>query len=307
MISDINLSLDGIIYYMVDNVNITSISEYLEGMSINIYDWTLVFAVAFLLLELLNDVVTKRFSQNRFVETLSSLGTQIPYYFSEFFVFSLAVFTYFTIYEYITWKIPSTIEMFLVVLILADLTYYVEHYLLHKIRVLWTVHSVHHSSHMMNTATAFRFSIFDPLASFIFHIPLLLMGFNPMFIFAAEILVLAYQFWLHNEMIGKLGPFEWLFNTPSHHRVHHATNRKYIDKNFGGILIIWDRIFGTFQKEEELPKYGIYPQIKTVNPIKVQFSEFAHLFRDLASSKSLSDVIGYLFKAPGWESSNKKK
>ncbi|WP_370279517.1 sterol desaturase family protein [Pontibacterium sp.] len=106
-------------------------------------------------------------------------------------------------------------------------------------------------------------------------------------------------------MIGKLGPLEWIFNTPSHHRVHHGSDKKYIDKNFGGILIIWDRIFGTFQKEEELPNYGLTTPMTSKNPITVQFYEFPRLYKDLLKARSMSEFAGYLFKPPGWQPKNR--
>jgi sterol desaturase/sphingolipid hydroxylase (fatty acid hydroxylase superfamily) len=275
--------------------------EYIEFMSFNIYDWVLVFAGLFLSLEILNDAVTRRFSSSRMMETLASALTQVPYYFSEIFIFGSAVYLYFTIYEFIPWKIPVNGYSALLVLLLADLTYYIEHYAIHRIRLFWLAHSVHHSSGVYNTATAFRFSLFDPMVSVLFHLPLLLMGFNPILIFAAEVLIQAYQFWIHNEMIGKLGPLEWFLNTPSHHRVHHGSDSKYIDKNFAGILIVWDRIFGTFQKEEELPTYGLTTQMVSKNPITVQFYEFPRLYEDLKRAKNVSTFINYLIKPPGWQ------
>lgn len=274
--------------------------EYVEYMSFSIYDWTLVFAILFISLELLNEALTRRFNGQRFLETLSSMFTQVPYYLTEGLVFAGAVYLYFTIYEYIPWQIPVNGYSAVLVLILADLTYYIEHYAIHRIRLFWLAHSVHHSSGVYNTATAFRFSLFDPVVSVLFHLPLVLMGFNPILIFAAEVLVQAYQFWIHNEMIGKLGPLEWFLNTPSHHRVHHGSDAKYIDKNFGGILIIWDRIFGTFQKEEELPNYGLTTPMTSKNPITVQFYEFPRLYQDLVKADSAAVFFKYLIKPPGW-------
>lgn len=275
--------------------------EYIEFMSFNIYDWVLVFAVLFLTLELLNELITRRFTGERFLETLSSLFTQVPYYLLEFTVFGGAVYLYFSIYELIPWKIPVNGYSALLVLLLADLTYYIEHYAIHRIRLFWLAHSVHHSSGVYNTATAFRFSLFDPMVSILFHLPLVLMGFNPILIFAAEILVQAYQFWIHNEMIGKLGPLEWFLNTPSHHRVHHGSDKQYIDKNFGGILIVWDRLFGTFQKEESLPTYGLTTPMTSKNPITVQFYEFPRLYKDLVKARTRSEFFSYLLKPPGWQ------
>lgn len=278
-----------------------SLTDYLQQMSIDVYDWTLVFALLFITIELLDEGVSRRMSGERFLETLSSLFTQVPYYFTEVIVFSAAVYSYFTIHAYIPWKMPDTGATFLLVLVMADFVYYVEHFCMHKVRLFWLAHSVHHSSKVFNTATAFRFSIFDPVISATFHLPLLLLGFNPIYIFAAEILIQAYQFWIHNEMIGKLGPVEWVFNTPSHHRVHHGSNAQYIDKNFGGILIVWDRLFGTFAREEKLPKYGIGVTLPSKNPLTVQFFEFMNLFRDLRGAKGLRQSLGYIFLTPGWK------
>lgn len=292
--------MESFIYYLLPAQEVTSVIDFFEQFSISVYDWILVFAVAFLMLELLNDTFTKRFTTGRFLETLSSLITQIPFYFSEVIVFSLAVYGYFTLYEFIPWKMPVTFEMFFVVLFLADFTYYVEHFLLHKVRLLWLAHSVHHSSSMMNTATAFRFSLFDPVVSAVFHLPLLLLGFHPIFIFAAEILVQAYQFWIHNEIIGKLGVLEKVLNTPSHHRVHHGSDKQYLDKNFGGILIIFDRIFGTFQKEEKIPTYGLTTPMTSKNLFTVQFYEFGKLFSALRQAKTVRQKINHLLKTPDW-------
>ncbi len=280
---------------------------YLEYAPFSTYDWVVVFALFFLILEITDEIFTGRLNGERTLETLSSCFTQVPYFFTEALVFAGAVYGYFTLYEYIPWQQPINGYTALLVLLLADFVYYIEHFCAHKIRLFWLAHSVHHSSSMMNTATAFRFSLFDPVLSVIFHLPLVLMGFNPILIFAAEVLVQAYQFWLHNEMVGKLGPIEWLFNTPSHHRVHHGANEKYIDKNFGGILIIWDRMFGTFQKEEELPTYGLTTPMTSKNPLTVQFYEFPRLYRDLRQAQGFSEVLGYLFRGPGWKPAKKAK
>jgi len=274
--------------------------DYIEFISFDIYDWTLAFALLFLTLDMANDAATKRFSRERVLESLSSMFTLVPMYLVELLTFGGVIYLYFSIHETITWQLPVNGYTAALALLLADFTYYAEHYCMHRVRLFWLAHSVHHSSTMMNTATAFRFSIFDPMASAFFHLPLVLMGFNPILIFAAEVLVQAYQFWLHNEMVGKLGPIEWFFNTPSHHRVHHGSNAKYIDKNFGGILIVWDRLFGTFQKEEELPNYGLTTPMTSKNPITVQFYEFPRLYKDLVKARSAREFFCYLLKGPGW-------
>ncbi len=272
------------------------ILAHFETLTFSIYDWTLVFAVFFLAIEMIDDIVERRINKARFAETISSITTQVPYYLSETIVFGFVVYLYFYVYETIPWKLPNSTEVAFLAVFLADFIYYVEHYVMHKLRLFWLAHSVHHSSPVMNTATAFRFSIFDPFISGFFHLPLVFLGINPILIFMGEILVQAYQFWIHNEMIGKLGPLEWILNTPSHHRTHHGSDKKYLDKNFGGILIIWDRLFRTFQKEEELPTYGLTTPIHTINPIKVQFYEFVLLWRDLKNAKSISGFIRSFLK-----------
>ena len=272
-----------------------------EALSLTAYDWTLVFALLFLTVEHADDLFAKRLNRQRLGETFSSLATQIPFYVSEGAVFGGVVLVYFHIHALIPWKLPETVTVACLAVFLADFVYYVEHYCMHRIRLLWVAHSVHHSSPVLNTATAFRFSLFDPLASGMFHLPLVLLGINPVFIFMGEILVQVYQFWIHNEMIGRLGPLEWVLNTPSHHRVHHGSDAKYLDRNYGGISIVWDRLFGTFQREEELPTYGLTTPINTINPLGVQFYELIHLWRDVRTAGKAGEFWGYVFRAPGWK------
>lgn len=283
--------------FIVDN----PVLSYFENLGYSIYDWVLVFAVLFVLIEIIDDVIERRMDGHRIGEIFSNIFTQIPFYLSEVVVFGGIVFGYFYLYEFIPWKLPTNGLTAVIALLLADFTYYVEHYFMHHVRMFWLAHSVHHSSPTFNTSTAFRFSFLDPIISGLFHLPLVLTGINPVLILMGEVLVQAYQFWIHNEMIGKLGVLEEFLNTPSHHRVHHGSDNKYLDKNFGGILIIWDRIFGTFQREEELPTYGLTTPINTINPIKVQFFEFFRLGRDLVKTKSLKNKFLLFVKGPGWE------
>ncbi|MBY5992641.1 sterol desaturase family protein [Ferrimonas balearica] len=274
-------------------------SDRLERFAIDTYDAVLLFALGFLLLEIGNDVLTGRFSAARLLETGSSLLTQVPYYFAEGVAFVLALTLYFGLAQWVPWSAPNTLLTFALVLLAADLVYYIEHRCMHRVRLLWLAHSVHHSSDVMNTATAFRFSVFDPFITLLFHLPLILLGVDPVLLLAAEILVQAYQLWLHNEMIGKLGPLEWVFNTPSHHRVHHGSDPQYIDKNYGGILILWDRLFGTFAEEQQTPRYGLTTAMTSINPVTVQFYEFPRLWRDLRRAPA-GQRWALLVKPPGW-------
>ena len=271
------------------------------------YDWAGILGFLFVIVGLMQDIVERRLSRSRFLETLSSLFTQIPFYFTETFVFIASLGFFFVLYEYMPWRLPfDSWAVFVLAVIAADFAYYWEHRLSHRIRLFWLAHAVHHSSPIMNVAVAFRFSIFDPFIAAIFHLPLILLGFHPVHVAAGEIIVLGYQTWIHNETIGKLGFLEKILNTPSAHRVHHGSDGKYLDKNYGGMFIVWDRWFGTYQEEEETPRYGLTEQIDTVNPFKVQFSEFPRLWRDIRRSKTAGEFAGYLFRPPGWKPRERK-
>ena len=266
------------------------------------YDWAGILGLLFLAAGLAQDVAEKRLSGGRFLETLSSLATLIPFYITETLVFVASFGAFFVAYEYVPWKLPfDSWAMFALAVVAADFAYYWEHRLSHRIRLFWLAHAVHHSSPIMNVAVAFRFSAFDPFIAALFHLPLVLVGFHPVHVAAGEIIVLGYQTWIHNEVVGRLGALEYVLNTPSSHRVHHGADKKYLDKNYGGMLIVWDRLFGTYQKEEETPRYGLTEPINTVNPFKVQFSEFPKLWRDLRASKSAVEAAGYLLRPPGWK------
>ncbi|MEM6482183.1 MAG: sterol desaturase family protein, partial [Pseudomonadota bacterium] len=188
--------------------------------------------------------------------------------------------------------------------LIADIAYYWEHRIAHQVRLLWTQHAVHHSSRDMNMVTGIRFGPFEGLWSLIIHLPMAFMGFAPEAIVLGVVTVLAYQTWLHTELIGKLGKLEWVLNTPSHHRVHHGCDAKYLDRNYGGILIVWDRLWGTFQAEQETPRYGLARDFHSRNPVRVWFSEIPALIKDLSRANSLSDAFGYLFRKLGWTPKN---
>ena len=127
-----------------------------------------------------------------------------------------------------------------------------------------------------------------------------------MIVLMAIAFILAYQFWIHTELIRNMGWFEYIFNSPSHHRVHHGSDKLYLDKNYGGLLIIWDRMFGTFQKEEFKPTYGLTKEIQTINRIKVHFLEYFNIMKELKKAKNGNDAMGYLFNEPGWTPGREK-
>ena len=214
---------------------------------------------AILLIEIAEVCFKGKPKARTFGEMLVSASTQIPYLFVEAFILTGAYSLFWIISQGLPWSIPVTWWSIALVVVFADITYYWEHRIAHEVRLLWTQHAVHHSSRDMNIITGVRFGPLEGLWSLVAHLPLAFMGFAPEAIVFGIVAVLAYQTWLHTELIGKLGPLEWILNTPSHHRVHHGSDAKYLDRNYGGILIIWDRIWGTFQEEEETPRYGLTP------------------------------------------------
>jgi sterol desaturase/sphingolipid hydroxylase (fatty acid hydroxylase superfamily) len=186
---------------------------------------------------------------------------------------------------------------------LDDFIYYWFHRLNHQVRLMWAGHVSHHSAIKMNFATALRQGVGERVHKYAFWLPLPLLGFDPLMIFTMMSLNLFYQYWLHTELIGRLPNwFELVFNTPSHHRVHHASNISYLDCNHGGVLIIWDRMFASFSKEvdSEKVKYGLTQNITSLRPIYVATHEYAAIMRDVARAERWKDKLGYLFLAPGW-------
>ena len=181
-----------------------------------------------------------------------------------------------------------------------DFAYYWNHRLEHESRFLWACHVSHHSSQKYNLSTALR-QPWTPYSSALFYPPLALLGVRPWLILVVGGVNLVYQFWVHTEVITRLPRwFEGVFNTASHHRVHHGSNARYLDKNYAGILIIWDRMFGTFEEERERVVYGLTKNIATYNPLRIALHEYVAIARDLRASRSPREVIGYFFGRPGW-------
>ena len=208
-------------------------------------------------------------------------------------------------YEYRMFTIGFEWYWIFACFIIDDLRYYWYHRIAHRCRWVWAEHVIHHSSQHYNLSTALRQSwtgVFTGM--FVLRIPLVLIGFHPVLIVFVGGINLLYQFWIHTEAIGKMPRwFEYIMNTPSHHRVHHATNPRYLDANYAGTLIVWDRMFGTFveELEEDLPKYGLVRNIGTFNPLRVAFHEWVDMFRDAVSPGiTFRQRLGYLFNPPGW-------
>tara|TARA_B100001778_G_scaffold329363_1_gene330184 strand:+ start:159 stop:998 length:840 start_codon:yes stop_codon:yes gene_type:complete len=188
--------------------------------------------------------------------------------------------------------------LWIITFISIDLVFYVYHRMSHRIRFLWAIHLSHHSSEEMNFAVSFRQAWFGPISKIPFFMVLPILGFDPTIIAVAGVISTLWGIVGHTQVIGKLGPLEWIFNTPSHHRVHHGSNKQYIDKNYGNLLIIWDRLFGTFEPEDEKVKFGLVNNVNTFNPVKVTFMAWMSMINDLKQKNSFIEIIKVIFGPP---------
>ena len=196
--------------------------------------------------------------------------------------------------------------------LLQDFLYYWFHKASHHIHWLWAAHVVHHSSTKMNFSTAFRQSLMYPVAGmWLFWLPMILVGFDPITVFTVVALNLAYQFFVHTQIFYKFGRLEKIFNTPSNHRVHHSTNKAYVDKNFAGVLVIWDKIFGTYVEENPDKngpcKFGIIGQIKSNNPFYISFHQWVHMFKLANAAKGVKAKLQVFFSYPTSSIANEKE
>jgi len=214
------------------------------------------------------------------------------------------------IYKYLSiFELGFAWWVWIIAFFAEDFSYYLFHRTSHGMRFFWASHVVHHSSQHYNLSTALRQTWTGNFTgSFVFWCWMPVLGFHPLMILTLQAISLIYQFWIHTEAIHKLHPaFEFVFNTPSHHRVHHASDLKYLDKNHAGILIIWDRLFGTFQPEEEKPVYGLTKNVDTHNPVIIAFHEWKNLVTDIKKTGSFKHAFRYLWNPPGWSPDGKSK
>ena len=214
----------------------------------------------------------------------------------------VVVLVYTALYELTPLRIsPSDWWAWVLLFFADDLAYYWFHRVSHESRVFWASHVVHHSSQHYNLSTALR-QTWVPMTYFPFWLPLALMGFPPWMILLAQSWSLIYQFWIHTERVRRLPRWaEAVLNTPSHHRVHHGSNEQYLDKNYGGILIIWDRLFGTYEPEGERVRYGLTKNIETHNPVQVAFHEYIALWHDIRRAPGWRARFGLMYHGPGWQ------
>ena len=215
----------------------------------------------------------------------------------------LGLLGYAALYAYVApWQLSARHwYTWVIALVGVDVLFYAYHRLAHRVRLIWATHQAHHSSRYFNFATALR-QKWNNSGELIMWLPLPLLGVPPWLVFTSFSISLVYQFWIHTERIGTLWrPFEFFFNTPSHHRVHHGTDPEYLDKNYGGILIVWDRIFGTFQPESFRPHYGLTKPVDTFNIWTLETHEYVAIARDVRSATGWRDTVGYILGPPGWE------
>jgi sterol desaturase/sphingolipid hydroxylase (fatty acid hydroxylase superfamily) len=215
----------------------------------------------------------------------------------------VVIYFYTLLYQYRLFTIPVMCWWAWVICFFSDdFSYYWFHRCSHQVRFLWASHKVHHSSEKFTLSSGLRIPwTSDLTGTFLFWAWMPLIGIEPSMVIFMKSVSAIYQFWMHTETIAKLPKwFEAVFNTPSHHRVHHASNVEYLDKNHAGTLIIWDKIFGTYQEEKFKPKYGLTEDIKSFNPFVIAFHEWKNMFNDFKKTKKLKDRLRYFFNSPGW-------
>jgi sterol desaturase/sphingolipid hydroxylase (fatty acid hydroxylase superfamily) len=216
---------------------------------------------------------------------------------------TLSLAVYAALYTYLApWHLPADRwQTWLLMFVLVDLLWYVYHRVSHRVRLVWAAHQVHHSSEFFDFSTAVR-QKWNQWFESVVWLPLPLLGLPPWLIYTAFSVNLIYQFFTHTERVGRLpAPVEYLFNTPSHHRVHHGSDALYLDRNYGGILIVWDRLFGTYQEEVHRPTYGLTKPVTTTNLLRLQFGEYADIARDVRAAAGWRSRLGYVFGPPGWQ------
>jgi sterol desaturase/sphingolipid hydroxylase (fatty acid hydroxylase superfamily) len=269
------------------------------------YDNTILLRVlpGFLLLLIAESFfLIKEHRQNKF-DLMSSIIIGLGAIPAAFVANGIIIYTYTIIYQYRFFTVPPVYWLSWIACFFADdLSFYWFHRLSHKVRFLWASHLVHHSSESFSLSTSVRVPWTSNITgAFLFWAWMPLVGIEPGMVILMKSLSVIYQFFMHTEAIKKLPVwYEAVFNTPSHHRVHHSSDIQHLDKNLGGNLIIWDKIFGTFKQENQKPKYGLTKNITSFNPFVIAFHEWKNLFNDFKKAKSFKNRLRYFFYSPGW-------
>jgi sterol desaturase/sphingolipid hydroxylase (fatty acid hydroxylase superfamily) len=211
---------------------------------------------------------------------------------------------YFWVWDHRLWQLPlDSVGTWGAAFLMLEFFYYWEHRLHHEVRWMWAGHRTHHSANQLNFPAAVRLSWTTLISgSWLFFLPMMWLGVHPVAVLFLLFANLTYQLWLHTEIVPKLGPLEWVLNTPSHHRVHHAVNPRCLDTNYGGVLIVFDRLFGTFAEEcaDDPCRYGLVTPEHSRNPFVIALRDYAAIVADLRKAKAMRDVLGYIFGPPGW-------
>jgi len=292
------------------------LSKKLEWLDVQYWfyvlnDLSLIYIIVpFFVLELIRYAFKKRLTKDLVFDSIANIITFGAFFVIEIILGLLAITkVYFWIYN--NFSLPH-LELNWVTIIscifLADFAYYWEHRMMHRIGIGWATHTVHHSSEHFNMSVAYRFGPLDAIMPIIFSLPIVMLGFDPILVLLAEVFVQVFQTLLHTEIIGKLiKPLEFIFNTPSHHRVHHGSNKQYWDKNYAGIFIIWDRMLGTFEPEVETVRYGISEPLNSNNPLKVFFHGINRLIKKINSVDGFKNKLLVFVKPPNWMPTTSKK
>lgn len=264
----------------------------------------LVVAIGFMLLEYgLSRLAHHDHDTHDLAETAATFGVAIGQKIVRVLEAGLVSLPYAFVYAHRLYDIDAASPLGLLALFLAiEFVYYWHHRASHRIRWMWATHAVHHTPTRMNMTAAIRLGWTGTISgNFLFFLPLVWIGFNPIAIVAMLGANLAYQFFIHTEFKPRLGPLEWVLNTPTHHRVHHAANRACIDKNYGGVLIVFDRLFGTFTAPPagERLRYGVSGHAPSLNPLRIALGEWTAIWRDLRLAPTLSDKLRVMFAPPG--------
>ena len=234
-------------------------------------------------------------------DTLCTIGLLTGNILMSFSVKGTILAFHFFLYNFRVIDLASLIPlwvMWVLTFIFIDLIFYIYHRLSHRVRFLWAVHMSHHSSEEMNFAVSFRQAWFGPISKVPFFMLMPILGFDPTIIAVAGVISTLWGIVGHTQIINKLGPLEYVFNTPSHHRVHHGANPEYIDKNYGNLLIIWDKMFGTFEPERKPVAFGLVNNVNTYNPLKITFMGWIAMLKDMKNSDSYRDSLRILFGPP---------
>ena len=240
----------------------------------------------------------------RLGDSLANIGCGIMDQSSGLFLKVLTVGAYTAVFFSFTawrpWELSGHWAVWVAAFVLADFAYYWAHRLSHEVNILWIGHQVHHQSEDYNLVVALRQSVLQKVLLMWVYWPLAIIGFPPEMFLTSMAINLLYQFWIHTELIDRLGPLEWVLNTPSHHRVHHGRNPEYIDRNHAGVFIVWDRMFGTFQQELIKPTYGMTRPTESFNPVQAQWKPVVDLWMDVRSISGWRDRLRFLLAPPGW-------